>query len=97
MTRRLNKKGKILVALIGIIGLILISLIIFMIIYFCNIGSVSKNKDTKEIEILQGDTYYSISTKLKEQNLIKSEFFYKLYIKLNRPSSLQSGVHKLNE
>lgn len=97
MTRRLSKKGKILVALIGIIGLILISLIIFMIIYFCNIGSVSKNKDTKEIEILQGDTYYSISTKLKEQNLIKSEFFYKLYIKLNRPSSLQSGVHKLNE
>ena len=97
MQRRLNKKGKILVGIIGIITLLLISFIIFLIVYFCNISSVSKNKENKDFLINEGDTYYSISTKLKENNLIKSEFFYKLYIKLNKPNSLKSGIHKLNE
>lgn len=66
-------------------------------IYKINIGPVSKNSELKQIEINDGDTYLSIAGKLKENNLIRSEFFYKLYIKLVKPSNLEKGKYSLSE
>ena len=66
-------------------------------IYKINIGPVSKNSELKQIEINEGDTYLSIAGKLKENKLIRSEFFYKLYIKLMKPSNLEKGKYSLSE
>lgn len=66
-------------------------------IYKINIGPVSKNSELKEIEINEGETYLSIASKLKENNLIRSEFFYKLYVKLMKPNGLEKGKYSLSE
>ena len=66
-------------------------------IYKINIGPVSKNTDIKEFVVENGETYLSIAPKLKKNNLIKSEFFYKLYVKLMNPKNLEKGVYELNE
>ncbi len=66
-------------------------------IYKINIGPVSKNSELKQIEIDAGETYLSIASKLKENNLIRSEFFYKLYVKLMKPNNLEKGKYSLSE
>ena len=97
MHRRLNLKGKVMVAVSGVLGLIVLTFIIFLLLYMFNIGKVSENETLKEFVISDGDTYYSISQRLKAENLIKSEFFYKIYIKLNKPESLKSGKYELSQ
>ena len=65
--------------------------------YFYEIGPVSSNDKAKLISIEKGDNFYNISGKLKKNNLIKSEMFYKIYLKLTRPSGLTVGDYELNE
>ena len=82
--------------------LFLLFLIIMLVfaavgIYFYEIGPVNSNSKPILINIEKGDNYYNISGKLKEKNLIKSEFFYKLYLKINKPSSLTVGNYELNK
>ena len=66
-------------------------------IYNINIGSVSKNEELKDIEIKAGNSYLTIAPILKENKLIKSELFYKLYIKIFEPKSLEACHYKLSE
>ena len=66
-------------------------------IYNYNIGPVSKDKTLKEIVVKEGETFNSIAPLLKENNLIKSEFFYKLYIKIHKPKTFEAGTYQLNE
>lgn len=66
-------------------------------IYNYNIGPVSKDKNLKEIVIKEGETFNSIAPLLKENNLIKSELFYKIYIKINKPKTFEAGVYELSE
>ena len=82
--------------------LFLLFLIIMLVfaavgIYFYEIGPVNSNSKPILINIEKGDNYYNISDKLKEKNLIKSEFFYKLYLKINKPSPLTVGNYELNK
>lgn len=80
-----------------IIGVILVSIIGFIALYFNNIGPVNKNSlEMKEFTVVKGSTYLSLASSLKEQNLIKSELFYKIYIKLNPPKSIQAGKYSLS-
>lgn len=71
--------------------------VVCFITYKINTGAVSNNDAVKEIMIESGSNYYSITSVLKENKLIKSELFYKIYIKLHKPESLQAGVYKLSE
>ena len=66
-------------------------------IYNYNIGPVSRDQELKEIVIDEGETFLTIAPLLKENNLIKSEFFYKLYIKLFKPETFEAGVYQLSE
>ena len=84
---------KAIVAISAIILLFLISCFIYKI----NIGRVSKSDELKEIEVTSGSTYISIANTLKENHLIKSKFFYKLYVKIHKPDSLQAGKYELSE
>lgn len=92
--RRLKPKVK--------LALIIISAILLFVILCCSaykigIGRVSKDESLKEIEVTSGTTYMSFSKILKQNHLIKSEFFFKVYVKLHKPNSLQTGKYELSE
>lgn len=80
--------------------LIIVSVIIIILgcsIYNYNIGPVSKDNTQKEFIIESGDTYLSIIGLLTEKKLIKSDFFYRLYVKLMNPQELVAGKYYLSE
>lgn len=83
--------------LVIITCLILILIISFTFTYKIYTNPVSKESKLITIEIKENSTYYTISNILKNNNLIKSELFYKLYIKINKPNNLQIGIYELNQ
>lgn len=82
---------------IGLFAVILLGIGTLVILYTNGIKAVSNNTETKEIIISSGSTYSSIASLLKENNLIKSELFYKIYIKINKPTNLEAGKYVLSE
>ena len=62
--------------------------------YFIN----SHGKDERVIiNVSEGETYSTIGEKLKANGLIKSVFSYKIYVKINKPESLEHGDYVLNK
>ncbi|MBE6138729.1 MAG: endolytic transglycosylase MltG [Firmicutes bacterium] len=90
---KLMRKAKFGLLIVSVVGLLIIS----CFVYINGIGSVSKNSDKKEFIIEPGSSYLTIASNLKENNLIKSELFYKIYIKLNNPEPVQAGKYYLSE
>lgn len=64
--------------------------------YNFGISPVTKNSEEVILDIDENDTYLSLASTLKEYNLIRSETFYKIYIKIFNPSSLNRGTYILN-
>lgn len=91
--RKLNKFGKCLIVVIAFV------IIICAVCLICNLNlkSVSNDTTSKEFIVENGDTYLTLSTKLKKSNLIRSELFYKLYIKTHKVTELKMGKYTLNE
>ena len=73
-------------------------IIVFTLVglYFYFIKSHGKNEKIV-INITEGETYSTIGDKLKDSGLIKSKLAYKIYIKLNKPKSLEHGDYILNK
>ncbi|MBR3134188.1 MAG: endolytic transglycosylase MltG [Clostridia bacterium] len=84
-----------------IIIIILVALIIAVlgpILYYNNmISPVSKNSEEVSFKIEQGTTSNGIGEILKQENLIKSEFIYKIYVKMNKVNNMQAGEYTLNK
>ena len=76
---------------------VLCSVVGLVLLFKVNTSAVSK--ESKEVEFVVGEnaTYYSLGASLEEAGLIKSNFWYKVYIKLNSPNNLQMGTYKLNQ
>ena len=91
--RRLKKPVKIILVLIIILVLFIIG---FLVTYKIELSSVSKKSNLITFEVDKGSTYNTIAHSLKKNNLIKSEFFYKLYIKIHKPHNLQEGIYELD-
>jgi len=84
--------------IIIIIPVLLILLILGAFITYKTLtGKVSENGEEKEIIIPLGSSSSSIATILKENNLIKSETAFKMYVKLNKISDFQAGTYYLKE
>ena len=94
MKKRRIKRRPIIISLISLNVIICLSLVM---VYFINIGSVSKKSQEVTFVVNENETFLSLSDDLKESGLIKSEFFYKLYVKIHKPNNLQKGVYKLNK
>lgn len=84
--------------LLGIIG------IVFVIIFICcysiyrfNLSAPSKADKEVVFEVSSGESLLTIADELKNQNLIRSTFFYKLYLKLHKSSGLEAGTYYLNQ
>ena len=90
----MKKVLKIFIILI-ILGLVIVGSAVLT--YFSLIKAPSKEGESVNIVINAGDNYNSISKLLKENNLIKNELAYKIYIKLNTPTkSLEAGEYDIN-
>ena len=83
--------------LLFLLFLIIILILGVLAVYFYEIGPVGTNAKPKQISIEKGDNFYNISNKLKKNNLIKSELFYKIYLKITKPNGLTVGNYELNE
>lgn len=82
--------------LLFIIMLVIICASSIVGVYFYLIGAPSKKAESKIIYVEEGSTYSSIGTILKENDLIKSEYAYKVYLKLNPPKeTLEFGEYVL--
>lgn len=81
----------------GLLVCIIIVLIGGLIFYKNQIGPVSNSNEKITFEVKDGDTYYSIGSSLEDKGLIKSEQIYKIYLKLNKPSTnLKIGIYYLS-
>lgn len=81
----------------GLLVCIIIVIIGGLIFYKSQIGPVSNSSEKITFEVKEGDTYYSIGSSLKDKGLIKSEQVYKIYLKLNKPSTnLKIGIYYLS-
>lgn len=78
-----------------IICLILVLFGIFLV-YKLETGPVNKKAGTINFTVEQGDTYSTIAHTLKENKLIKSELFYRIYLKFHNPKKLQVGTYELS-
>ena len=86
-----------LVCIVIIICLFIIGVIGGLLYFKLQLSPVNNNSDSIVFNVEEGDTYYSISHKLKKSNLIKNENVYRLYIKLNRPNGeLKVGKYKVS-
>ena len=88
--RRLKKKP--------VIILIVCILLIILSIWFMTLfGAVSNHSNPVTLNVTKGQNYYSIAPILKEKGLIRSEFAYKLYLRIKNLSPLKEGNYNLNQ
>lgn len=64
--------------------------------YFYNLKAVSSDNTPKKVVINAG-SIASIGKTLKENNLIRNEFIFKVYVKLNHINNLRASTYNLNE
>ena len=88
-----KKKLKILIIFI----ILILTIILAGLITWNILESPVNSKDNTEIEVIipSGAGASQIATILKEKDLIKNENFFKLYIKITKPSSLKATTYKL--
>ncbi len=77
--------------------LIILIVVAFLGLYRLNTTAVSDKTDSVSIEVKEGSNYFTIASLLKKNNLIKSEFFYKIFLKIHRPTGLITGTYELNQ
>lgn len=94
MKRRLKKFPKLVLSII--LGIIVLFLFVLTIIKI-NTSAPSKEDKIISFEVSDGSTYSTVARSLKEKNLIKSEFWYRIYVKTSHKSDyLQAGTYTLN-
>lgn len=65
-------------------------------IYVYNLSPVNDNDTVISFEVQSGESFLTIASNLKDENLIRSELFYKLYVKLHDVSGLQAGTYYIS-
>lgn len=91
--KRKKKKNIFLIFILFILVCILICVIGF--IYLMRpIGGTDK---LIEFKIDNGMTVYNVGSKLKQENLIRNEYIYKIYVKLNNINEYKAGVYNLRK
>lgn len=89
------KKIHILALVLAFIGLLLISCFIY---YQYNISPVDSSSNANiEVVIPEGMSSNNIAKTLKDKDLIRSEFFFKVYLRLNNVGSLKASTYLLTK
>ncbi|MBQ6285464.1 MAG: endolytic transglycosylase MltG [Bacilli bacterium] len=82
--------------IIFIVSIILVASIALVGAYFYCINYHGESEKVI-INVKEGQTYSTLSSLLKEKDLIKSELAYKIYIKFKKPTNLEHGDYILNK
>ena len=89
------KKMRVLALILGFIGVLLIGSFIY---YQYNVSPIDKSsKANIEVVIPEGMSTTNIAKTLYDKGLIRDEFFFKVYLKLNNVSSLKASTYILNK
>lgn len=80
-----------------IIVLIILVIVGFLGLYKFETSPVSNNTQSVSVTVDKGSNYYTIASMLKEKKLIKSEFFYKIFLKFHKPTDIDTGTYELNQ
>ena len=89
------KKIRILALILGFIGVVLIA---GFIVYQYNVSPVDKSsKADIEVVIPEGMSTANIAKTLYDKGLIRNEFFFKVYLRLNNVGSLKASTYLLNK
>lgn len=89
------KKMRVLALILCFIGLLLIGCFIY---YQYNISPIDKSsKANIEVTIPEGMSTTNIAKTLYDKGLIRDEFFFKVYLKLNNISSLKASTYLLTK
>lgn len=67
------------------------------VVYKYNTGAVSKNTDSITVVIPSGTSTKNIAKLLKENNVIRDENFFLIYLKLFKISNIKAGTYDLNQ
>lgn len=90
----MSRRFKIIISL----SLLFLALILFSYSYYqYQLAPVSNNSSIIKIQIPKNVTGTKIGEILFKQKLIKSKFFFKLYLKLNHVDNLKHGVYDLKQ
>ena len=89
--------NRIIKIIMGIIVFILLVVIGCIVWYSSSISSVSKKEDEVKVTIEIGSSTSDIANVLKENDLIKNETAFKLYVKLNKVTDFQAGIYYLKQ
>ncbi len=92
--KRLKKWIRVLLKIFFILIVLIIVGIIALSYLF---GAVQTKSEVLEFTIEEGQTVYQVGNKLKEEGIIRSNFAYKVYVKLNNINSYKAGVYKLDK
>ena len=85
------------VKLLGTICTLLILIFLFILgIFFYNMTGVSSKDDYKNFIIKEGTASYLVIDKLEKENIIRSSFIFKIYMKLNGIIDFKAGEYKIN-
>jgi len=90
----MKKLRNLMIVFLLILGSILVTL---GLLYNYYSSSVSNNTENKEVVIESGSSSVEIGRILKENNIIKSELFFKIYLRLYNINDLKAGTYLLNE
>ncbi len=93
--RRLKKSVKISLV---VTTLILTIFIFILSTYYFMLSPVNKkNNEIIEVTISSGERIIDIVNKLKDKNLIRSDFFVRAHLKLSRTDNLQAGTYDIKQ
>ena len=84
--------------IIIIVALVVLFLVVTLIlVYKSFLNPVSSDNNLKEIVIPTNTSSTKIGSILKDNNVIKNENFFKLYLKINKINDLKAGTYKISE
>ena len=70
---------------------------IWVVYYHLSLGPTSRKSEPVNFSVKEGSNYYSISNDLLKNNLIKSSFRYRIYLKLHKPLNIKAGIYRLDK
>lgn len=82
---------------IGIIILIIALMLLAFSYYLYQLSPVSDDKKVVEVVIPKGSTGNKIASMLKENDLIRNEMIFKIYLKVHHINNISFGTYELNK
>lgn len=92
-----SKGKKVMIVVIALLIIIIAMVISAIVRYNICLSGTGSSEEKVQIDIAMGSGTSKIASILKENDMIKSELAFKIYVKLNNISSFQAGSYTLTK